>query len=139
MKLIHLLLFAIVALQNTDAFGLASTRMIKGCTSHSRMTNSALFAEGENVRKPQLVAKIAEKTGMTKADSDAALAAVLESIVEEVSAGNKVSMIGFGTFKLTSRAARKGRNPKTGETIDIKASNRPAFTVGKAFKERCNE
>lgn len=91
------------------------------------------------VRKPEFVASIAEKTGMTKADSEAALAAVLETISEEVAAGKRISMVGFGTFKLTRRAARAGRNPRTGEAIEIKASNSPSFSAGKAFKEKCNE
>jgi len=55
-----------------------------------------------------------------------------------VASGKKISMMGFGTFKLTHRKARKGRNPKTGEEIEIKASNSPTFTAGKGFKELCN-
>eukprot|EP00553_Chaetoceros_curvisetus_P005424 CAMPEP_0204623714 /NCGR_PEP_ID=MMETSP0717-20131115/9474_1 /ASSEMBLY_ACC=CAM_ASM_000666 /TAXON_ID=230516 /ORGANISM="Chaetoceros curvisetus" /LENGTH=161 /DNA_ID=CAMNT_0051638883 /DNA_START=25 /DNA_END=510 /DNA_ORIENTATION=+ len=89
-------------------------------------------------RKPEFVASIAQKTGMSKQDSEAALAAVLETISENVADGKRISMLGFGTFKLTHRKARKGRNPKTGEEIDIKASNTPSFSAGKAFKERCN-
>lgn len=58
--------------------------------------------------------------------------------LQEVAAGKRISMLGFGTFKLTSRKARKGRNPKTGEPIDIAASKTPSFSAGKAFKERCN-
>ena len=58
--------------------------------------------------------------------------------IQNVAAGKRISMLGFGTFKLTRRKARKGRNPKTGEEIDIKASNSPSFSAGKAFKERCN-
>jgi len=90
------------------------------------------------VRKAEFVAKVAEKTGMSKIDSEAALSAVLETITEEVSSGKRISMLGFGTFKLTHRAARLGRNPKTGEEIQIKASKSPSFTAGKAFKEKCN-
>eukprot|EP00555_Chaetoceros_dichaeta_P013639 CAMPEP_0198262570 /NCGR_PEP_ID=MMETSP1447-20131203/11053_1 /TAXON_ID=420782 /ORGANISM="Chaetoceros dichaeta, Strain CCMP1751" /LENGTH=145 /DNA_ID=CAMNT_0043950857 /DNA_START=73 /DNA_END=510 /DNA_ORIENTATION=+ len=92
----------------------------------------------ETVRKPEFISKIAEKSGLTKADSEAALSAILETISEEVAAGKKISMVGFGTFKLTERAARLGRNPKTGEEIQIKASKSPKFTAGKAFKEQCN-
>eukprot|EP00557_Chaetoceros_sp_GSL56_P009473 CAMPEP_0176491456 /NCGR_PEP_ID=MMETSP0200_2-20121128/8441_1 /TAXON_ID=947934 /ORGANISM="Chaetoceros sp., Strain GSL56" /LENGTH=166 /DNA_ID=CAMNT_0017888885 /DNA_START=93 /DNA_END=593 /DNA_ORIENTATION=- len=94
--------------------------------------------EVETVRKPEFVASIAEKTGMSKTDSEAALAAVIETITENVAAGKRISMLGFGTFKLTSRAARVGRNPKTGEEIQIKASKTPSFSAGKAFKEKCN-
>jgi DNA-binding protein HU-beta len=57
---------------------------------------------------------------------------------QNVAAGKRISMLGFGTFKLTSRAARVGRNPKTGEEIQIKASKTPSFSAGKAFKEKCN-
>ena len=92
----------------------------------------------ETFRKPEFIASIAEKTGMSKADSEAALAAVLETITENVAAGKRISMLGFGTFKLTRRAARKGRNPKTGEEIQIQASNSPSFSAGKAFKAKCN-
>eukprot|EP00558_Chaetoceros_sp_UNC1202_P011016 CAMPEP_0197247612 /NCGR_PEP_ID=MMETSP1429-20130617/29903_1 /TAXON_ID=49237 /ORGANISM="Chaetoceros sp., Strain UNC1202" /LENGTH=142 /DNA_ID=CAMNT_0042708557 /DNA_START=224 /DNA_END=652 /DNA_ORIENTATION=- len=92
----------------------------------------------ETFRKPEFVASIAQKTGMSKADSEAALAAVLETISENVADGKRISMLGFGTFKLTHRAARKGRNPKTGEEIQISASKTPSFSAGKAFKEKCN-
>jgi DNA-binding protein HU-beta len=60
-------------------------------------------------------------------------------IIQNVAAGKRISMLGFGTFKLTHRKARKGRNPKTGEEIQIKASNTPSFSAGKSFKEKCNE
>ena len=92
----------------------------------------------ETFRKTDFVSSVAEKTGMSKVDSERALNAVLETIQEEVSAGKKISMIGFGSFKLSHRAARKGRNPKTGEEIEIKASKTPTFTASKNFKERCN-
>lgn len=58
---------------------------------------------------------------------------------QNVAQGKRISMLGFGTFKLTHRAARKGRNPKTGEEIQIKASKTPSFSAGKAFKEKCNQ
>jgi len=101
--------------------------------------SKAAAAKEETFRKGDFVTSIIEKTGLTKAESESALNAVLEIIQEEVSAGKKVSMIGFGSFKLTHRAARKGRNPKTGEEIDIKASKSPSFSASKPFKERCNK
>jgi len=108
----------------------------------SSEAEAAVPAENEvevvTFRKPEFVSRIAEKTGMSKADSEAALSAVLETITEEVASGKRISMLGFGTFKLTHRKARKGRNPKTGEPIDIAASKSPSFSAGKAFKERCN-
>lgn len=101
--------------------------------------SKTVAANEETFRKGDFVTSIIEKTGLTKAESESALNAVLEIIQEEVSAGKKVSMIGFGSFKLTHRAARKGRNPKTGEEIDIKASKSPSFSASKPFKERCNK
>jgi len=89
-------------------------------------------------KKAEFVASIAEKTGFSKADSSAALAAVFEVISEEVADGKRVPINGFGTFKLSKRAGRKGRNPKTGEEIEIKPSNTPAFTASKIFKEKVN-
>eukprot|EP00561_Arcocellulus_cornucervis_P002481 CAMPEP_0185811776 /NCGR_PEP_ID=MMETSP1322-20130828/8453_1 /TAXON_ID=265543 /ORGANISM="Minutocellus polymorphus, Strain RCC2270" /LENGTH=132 /DNA_ID=CAMNT_0028508255 /DNA_START=31 /DNA_END=429 /DNA_ORIENTATION=- len=91
-----------------------------------------------NFKKPEFVASVSEKTGLSKAESEAALAAVLETIQEEIAAGKRITLLGFGTFKLSHRAARKGRNPQTGEELQIKASNSPSFSASKAFKERCN-
>lgn len=116
-------------------------KAVKKKTVKKKAPAKAAVAEKETVetfRKPEFVGSIAEKTGMSKQDSEAALAAVLETISENVAAGKRISMLGFGTFKLTRRKARKGRNPKTGDEIDIKASNSPSFSAGKAFKERCN-
>eukprot|EP00594_Rhizosolenia_setigera_P018091 CAMPEP_0178967916 /NCGR_PEP_ID=MMETSP0789-20121207/17907_1 /TAXON_ID=3005 /ORGANISM="Rhizosolenia setigera, Strain CCMP 1694" /LENGTH=146 /DNA_ID=CAMNT_0020653673 /DNA_START=72 /DNA_END=512 /DNA_ORIENTATION=+ len=101
-------------------------------------TKKATAAQPENFKKGEFVSSIAEKTGMTKTDSEKALNAVIETIMEEVAAGKKINLTGFGTFKLSHRNARKGRNPQTGEQIDIKASNSPSFTASKAFKEAVN-
>mmetsp|Transcript_32585 Transcript_32585/g.50560 ORF Transcript_32585/g.50560 Transcript_32585/m.50560 type:complete len:162 (-) Transcript_32585:109-594(-) len=100
---------------------------------------SAKKLVAESMRKPEFVALVAEKLDSTKAEADASIAAVVDTIVESVVAGKKVSLPGFGAFQLRARAARKGRNPQTGEEIDIKASNSPAFTAAKAFKELANE
>mmetsp|Transcript_18165 Transcript_18165/g.24998 ORF Transcript_18165/g.24998 Transcript_18165/m.24998 type:complete len:165 (-) Transcript_18165:240-734(-) len=91
-----------------------------------------------NFKKADFVASIAEKTGFTKADSEVALAAVLDTITEEVALGKRISLLGFGTFKLSFRKARKGRNPKTGDEIDIKESYAPTFSASKSFKEKVN-
>jgi len=88
--------------------------------------------------KSEFVASIAAKTGLSKTASEAALAAVLDTIQEEVAAGKRINMLGFGTFKLSHRAARKGRNPRTGEEIEIQASYSPSFSASKTFKERVN-
>lgn len=85
--------------------------------------------------KKELAAAVAEKTGLTKKDSEAALNAVIESITAELVAGKDVQLVGFGTFGVKTRAARKGKNPKTGEAINIPASKVPGFKVGKALKD----
>lgn len=85
--------------------------------------------------KAELVNVIAEKSGFTKKDSETALSAVLDSITDALVAGDKVSLIGFGTFEVKHRAARTGVNPRTKEQIPIAASSLPAFKAGKALKD----
>ncbi len=85
--------------------------------------------------KAELVSAIAGKTELTKKDSEKALAAVLESITEALKKGDKVSLVGFGTFEVRSRAAREGINPQTKKKIKIAATKVPAFKAGKALKE----
>ncbi|MCI8442922.1 MAG: HU family DNA-binding protein [Provencibacterium sp.] len=85
--------------------------------------------------KAELVNAIAEKSGFTKRDSEAALSAVLDSITDALIAGEKVSLIGFGTFEVKSRNARSGVNPRTKEKIEIAASRLPSFKAGKALKD----
>ncbi|MCG9890314.1 MAG: HU family DNA-binding protein [Thermosynechococcaceae cyanobacterium MS004] len=87
------------------------------------------------MNKGELVDAIAEKANVTKKDADAILNATLDLIVESVASGQKVSLVGFGTFEKRDRAAREGRNPKTGETLSIAATTVPAFSAGKSFKE----
>ncbi|MBQ8003368.1 MAG: HU family DNA-binding protein [Clostridia bacterium] len=87
------------------------------------------------MNKTELVNAIAAKTGLTKTASDAALAATVEAITEALKAGDKVALIGFGTFEVRERAARTGKNPATGETIEIAACKAPAFKAGKALKD----
>ncbi len=92
-----------------------------------------------NFKKAEFVSAISQKTGLTKSESEQALSSILSIITEELAVGRKrISLPGFGTFKLTYRAARKGRNPKTGEEIDIKESYSPSFTASKTFKDLCN-
>ena len=90
------------------------------------------------MNKTELVAAMAEKAGLSKKDAEKALNACVESIEEAVKAGDKVSLIGFGTFETRERAAREGKNPRTGEKIKIAASKAPAFKAGKAFKDMLN-
>ncbi len=89
--------------------------------------------------KADLVDKVADKTGLTKKDSNAAVEAVFDSIQEFLAEEEKVQLIGFGTFEVRERAARKGRNPQTGEEIQIPATKVPAFKAGKNLKEAVKE
>jgi DNA-binding protein HU-beta len=88
----------------------------------------------ENMNKGDLVNKVSEIVA-TKKEAQVAVDCVLSSIAEALGKGDKVSLIGFGTFKVAERKARKGRNPQTGEEIDIAASKVPKFVAGKALKE----
>ncbi|MCF0229054.1 MAG: HU family DNA-binding protein [Parasporobacterium sp.] len=90
------------------------------------------------MNKVELVDAIAASAGITKKDSEAALKAFVSTIVEELKKGEKVSLVGFGTFEVSKRAARKGRNPQTGEDMEIAASKSPKFKAGKAFKDALN-
>lgn len=85
--------------------------------------------------KAELVSAIAEKTELTKKDSKKALAAVVDSITEALKKGDKVALVGFGTFEVRTRAARQGINPQTKKKINIPATKVPAFKAGKALKE----
>ena len=88
------------------------------------------------MNKAELIDAVAAKTDMSKAAAGRAVAAVLEAVVETVAKHDSVSVIGFGTFEARKRAARNGKNPKTGEAIKIAATTVPAFKPGKAFKEK---
>ena len=85
--------------------------------------------------KAELVDRVAKKTQLTKKDVSAAVDALFETIQEALQAGEKVQVIGFGNFEVRERAARKGRNPQSGEEIQIEASKVPAFKAGKALKD----
>ena len=87
------------------------------------------------MNKSELIAKIAEKSELTKKDAEKALNAFVESVTEGLIAGEKVVLVGFGSFETKKRAARKGKNPQTGAIIDIPAATVPAFKVGKALKD----
>lgn len=92
------------------------------------------------MNKAELVAAVAEKTGSTKKEAEAAVNAIVGSIEEALVAGDKVQLIGFGTFEVRDRKARQGRNPrKPGEVIKIEASKAPVFKAGKALKDAVNK
>lgn len=90
------------------------------------------------MNKVELVAAIAEKSELTKVDAEKALKAFIDTVTDELKNGGKVQLVGFGSFEVAERAARKGRNPKTSEEIMIPASKSPKFKVGKAFKDVVN-
>ena len=90
------------------------------------------------MNKNELVASVAEKAGLTKKDAEKAVGAIFESIQQALVEGDKVQVIGFGTFEVKERSARAGRTPRTHETIQITASKNPAFKAGKALKDAVN-
>lgn len=87
------------------------------------------------MNKTELVNAVALKSELTKKDADKAVAAVFDAIKEAVAAGEKVQLIGFGTFEAKERAARECRNPRTGETITVEATKVPSFKAGQGFKD----
>ncbi|MBW4695228.1 MAG: HU family DNA-binding protein [Lyngbya sp. HA4199-MV5] len=91
------------------------------------------------MNKGELIDQIAASANVTKKDADAVLTATLEVILETVAAGEKVTLVGFGTFEARDRQAREGRNPSTGKPIQIPATRVPAFSAGKVFKEKVLE
>lgn len=88
--------------------------------------------------KAELVDAIAKSSKLTKVDSEKALSATISAVIGALKKGDAVRLVGFGTFEVTKRAARKGRNPQTGKEIQIKASKSPKFKAGKTFKEAVN-
>lgn len=88
------------------------------------------------MNKGELIDAIAEKASVTKKDADTVLTAALDAITEAVAQGEKVTLVGFGTFESRARQAREGRNPSTGKPINIPATTVPAFSAGKLFKEK---
>ncbi len=87
------------------------------------------------MNKNELVAKVADQSGLSKKDAEKALAAVIDTITAALVAGDKVQLVGFGTFETKQREARTGRNPRSGETIEIPAASLPSFKAGKALKD----
>lgn len=87
------------------------------------------------MNKAELISIMSEKSGLTKKDSEKALNAFIEAVSEALAKREKVQLVGFGTFEVRERSARKGRNPQTGEEIDIPAASIPAFKAGKALKD----
>ena len=91
------------------------------------------------MNKSELVAAMAAKAELSKKDSEKALKAFIDVVTEELTKGEKIQLVGFGTFEVSERAAREGRNPQTGETMKIAASKAPKFKAGKALKDVINK
>lgn len=90
------------------------------------------------MNKTELVAAIADEAGLSKKDAEKALKAFTDVVTEELKKGEKVQLVGFGTFEVSERAAREGRNPQTGKTMTIAACKAPKFKAGKALKDAIN-
>jgi len=90
------------------------------------------------MNKTELIAAVAEKAELTKKDAEKAVKAFTEAVAEELKKGEKVQIVGFGTFEVSERAAREGRNPQTGKSMKIKASKNAKFKAGKALKDSLN-
>ncbi|MBU3840259.1 MAG: HU family DNA-binding protein [Candidatus Ruminococcus intestinipullorum] len=91
------------------------------------------------MNKTELIAAIAEQAELSKKDAEKALKAFIDVVTEQLKAGEKVQLVGFGTFEVSERAAREGRNPQTGKTMKIAACKAPKFKAGKALKDAVNE
>lgn len=90
------------------------------------------------MNKTELIAAVAEKSELSKKDAEAAVKAFTEVVSEALRSGDKIQLVGFGTFEVSERAAREGRNPKTGESMTIEACKTPKFKAGKALKDLVN-
>lgn len=106
-----------------------------GANNEIKLFNS----EGDTLNKNDLIAKVAEAADLSKADAGKAVDAVFDSISGALSSGGEVRLVGFGTFAVAQRAATKGRNPRTGEEINIPASKQPKFKAGKGLKDAVNK
>ena len=91
------------------------------------------------MNKTELVAAMAKDTNLSKKDVEAVLKSFIDVVTDELKKGEKIQLVGFGTFEVSTRAAREGRNPKTGEVMTIAASKSPKFKAGKAFKDEVNK
>ena len=90
------------------------------------------------MNKTELIAAIADQANLSKKDAEKAVKALVDTVTEEMVKGEKVQLVGFGTFEVSERAAREGRNPRSGETVTIAASKSPKFKAGKALKDAVN-
>lgn len=97
------------------------------------------LGKDKNMNKTELAVAVAAQAGFSKKDAEKAVGAVVGSIADALAKGEKVQLVGFGTFEVRQREARMGKNPRTGETVSIPASKAPAFKAGKALKDAVNK
>ena len=95
--------------------------------------------ETRTMNKTELIAAVSEKTGVSKKDCEKTISAMLDQVAESLAQGDKVQIVGFGSFEVKKKAAHMGRNPRTGETMEIAASKNPTFKAGKALKDAVAE
>ena len=113
-------------------------RRFKRTIFERKINNENSLQEEFNMNKTELVAAMADQAGLSKKDAEAAVKAFTDVVAEALKAGDKIQLVGFGTFEVSERAAREGRNPRTGETMIIEASKTPKFKAGKALKDMLN-
>ena len=113
-------------------------RRFKRTIFERKINNENSLQEEFNMNKTELVAAMADQAGLSKKDAEKALKAFTDVVAEELKKGEKIQLVGFGTFEVSERAAREGRNPQTGETMKIEASKSPKFKAGKALKDMVN-
>lgn len=119
-------------------YGQTSTELLAVAKKGAKKKASKKKAAATNYKKGDFVADLAEATGQSKREAEMCLESVVEILKARVSEDQRINLPGFGTFQLRERSARKGRNPQTGEEIDIAASVSPAFTASKAWKDSLN-
>ena len=110
-------------------------RRFKRTIFERKINNENSLQEEFNMNKTELVAAMADQAGLSKKDAEKALKAFTDVVAEELKKGEKIQLVGFGTFEPRKRAARTGRNPQTGAALKIAAKTVPAFSAGKKFKE----
>ena len=113
-------------------------RRFKRTIFERKINNENSLQEEFNMNKTELVAAMADQAGLSKKDAEKALKAFTDVVAEELKKDGKVQLVGFGTFEVSSRAAREGRNPQSGAPMKIAASKAPKFKAGKALKDMLN-
>ena len=113
-------------------------RRFKRTIFERKINNENSLQEEFNMNKTELVAAMADQAGLSKKDAEKALKAFTDVVAEELKKDGKVQLVGFGTFEVSSRAAREGRNPQSGAPMKIAASKAPKFKAGKALKDMMN-